>query len=61
MIDKIIKNYLDHKTSNNQNQLKETSDAFYFKIPYIGILSHHIKNNLSKLCIEFCKENLTFS
>ena len=61
MIDKIIKNYLDHKTSNNQNQLKETSDAFYFKIPYIGNLSHHIKNKLSKLCIEFCKENLTFS
>ena len=26
-------------------------------IPYIGILSHHIKNKLSKLSKEFCKEN----
>ena len=24
---------------------------------YIGNLSHHIKNKLSKLCKEFCKEN----
>ena len=25
--------------------------------PYITNLSHHIKNKLSKLCKEFCKEN----
>ena len=29
----------------------------YFKLPYIGYLSHHIKNKLLKLCKEFCKEN----
>ena len=27
------------------------------KLPYIGNLSHDIKNKLSKLCKEFCKEN----
>ena len=51
-IDKVIKKYLNYKFSSNQNQLKDTS-----YIPYIGNLSHHIKNKLSKLCKEFCKEN----
>ena len=57
LIDKVIKKYLDYKFSTNQNQLKDTSDVHYFKLPYIGNLSHHIKNKLSKLCKEFCKEN----
>ena len=57
LIDKVIKNYLDYKFSSNQNQLKDTPDVQYFKLPYIGNLSHHIKNKLSKLCKEFCKEN----
>ena len=46
-----------HIFSSNQNQLKNTSNVYYFKLPYIGNLSHHIKNKLSKLCKEFCKEN----
>ena len=46
-----------YKFSSNQNQLKDTSDVHYFKLPFIGNLSHHIKNKLSKLCREFCKEN----
>ena len=49
--------YIDYKFSSNQNQLKDKSDVHYFKLPYIGNLSHHIKNKLSKLCKEFCKEN----
>ena len=52
-----MKKYLDYKFSSNQNQLKDKSDVHYFKLPYIGNLSHHIKNKLSKLCKEFCKEN----
>ena len=48
LIDKVIKKYLDHKFSSNQNQLKATSDVYYFKLPYIGKVLHHIK---------FCKEN----
>ena len=48
---------LSHKFSSNQNQLTDTSDVYYFKLPYIDNLSHHIKNKLSKLCKEFCKEN----
>ena len=57
LIDKVIKKYLDYKFSSNQNQLKDKSDVHYFKLPYIGNLSHHIKNKLLKLCKEFCKEN----
>ena len=61
LIDKVIKKYLDYKFSSNQNQLKDKSDIHYFKLPYIGNLSHHIKNKLPKLCKEFCKENLTLN
>ena len=57
LIDKVIKKYFDYKFSSNQNQLKDKSDVHYFKLPYIGNLSHHIKNKLSKLCKEFCKES----
>ena len=57
LIDKVIKNYLNYKFSSNQNQLKDKPDVLYLKLPYIGNLSHHIKNKLSKLCKEFCKEN----
>ena len=57
LIDKVIKVYLDHKLSGNKNQIKDTSDVYYFKLRYIGNLSHHIKNKLSKLCKEFCKES----
>ena len=57
LIDKVIKKYLDYTFSSNQYQLKDKSDVHYFKLPYIGNLLHHIKNKLSKLCKEFCKEN----
>ena len=57
LIDKVIKKYLNYKFSSNQNQLIDTPDIHYFKLPYIGNLLHHIKNKLSKLCKEFCKEN----
>ena len=57
LIDKVIKKYLNYNFSTTQNQLKDTPDVHYFKLPYISSLSHHIKNKLSKLCKEFCKEN----
>ena len=50
LIDKVIKKYLDYKFSSNQNQLKDKSEVHYFKLPYIGNLSHHIKNKFLKLC-----------
>ena len=56
-MDKLRKKYLDYKFSCNQNQLKDKSDVHYFILLYIGNLSHHIKNILSKLCKEFCKES----
>ena len=40
LLDKDIKKYLDHKISSNQNKLKETSDVYYFKLPYLGKLYH---------------------
>ena len=57
LIDKVIRKYFDYKFSSNQNQLKDKSDVNYFKLPYIGNLSHHIRSTLSKLCKVFCKEN----
>ena len=57
LIDKVIKKYINYKFSCNQNQLKDTSDVHYFKLPVYRNLSHHIKSKLSKLCKEFCKEN----
>ena len=58
-IDRVTKKYLDYKFPSNRNQLKDKSDVHYFKLPYIGNVSHHIKMKLSKLCKEFCKEILT--
>ena len=58
LIDKVIKKCPNCKFSSNQNQLKDTSDAHYCKLPYVGNLSHHIKNNLLKLHKVFCRENL---
>ena len=49
LINKAIKKYLDYKFSSNGNQLKDKSDVHYFKLPYIGNHSHHIKIKLSKL------------
>ena len=56
-MDKVIRKYLGYKFSRNQNQLKDKSDVHYFKLPYIGNLSHHLKNKLSKLWKEFCKKD----
>ena len=57
LINKVIKKYLNYKFSSNQNQLKDTSDVHYFKLPYIGNLLHHVNNKLSKLCKEFCRDH----
>ena len=35
LIYKVIKYYLDRKYSSNQNQLRETSNLYYFTLPYI--------------------------
>ena len=56
LIDKVIKKYLSYKFYSNENQVKDTSNVHYFKLPYIGNQSHHIKNKLSKLCKEFLKK-----
>ena len=58
LIDKVTKNYLNYKFSSDQNQLKDKSDVYYFKLPYIGNLSHHIKMKVLKFCKEFCKKKI---
>ena len=45
LINKVIKKCLDCNFSGNQNQLKDTSDVYCFKLPYIGNLSHHVNPN----------------
>ena len=57
LINKVIKKYLDYKFSSKQTQLKDKSNVHYFKLPYIGNLSHYTKNKLSKLSKEFFKQN----
>ena len=52
--------YLDYKLCSNQNQLKDNSDVHYFKLPYIGNLSNHIKHKLSKQ-LSFVNINLVFN
>ena len=52
LIGKVTKKYLDHMFTSNQNQLKDTFDVYYFKLPYMGNLSY--QNKLSKLFNEFC-------
>ena len=56
LIDKVIKKYLDYEFSGKQNQLKDKSGVHCFNLPYVGNLSHHVKNKLLKLCKEFYKE-----
>ena len=61
LIDKVIKKYFDYKFSSNQNQLKDTPDDLYFKLPYISNFSHHIKNKLRNFAKGFVKKILTLS
>ena len=59
LTDKVIRKYLDYKFPNNQNQLIDKCDVHYFKLSYIGNLSHHVKTKLSKLL--FVKKILTLN
>ena len=53
--------FLDYTFSSVKSQLKDTSDVYFFKLPYIGNLSYHIRNKLSNPCKEFCKENFNIN
>ena len=62
LINKVIKKYLNYIFSNNQNQLKDTSDAHYFKLPYIINLSHTIlKNFFWNFAESYVKKMLTLN
>ena len=59
LIDKVIKKYVDHKISGDQDPLKDTSEVQQFKSPHIGNPLHHVKNKILKLFKEFCKESFS--
>ena len=59
LIDNVIKKCFYYSFSSNQNQLKDTYDVHYFKLPHIGNISHRIKNKLLEICKGFCQENVT--
>ena len=59
LIDKVIKEYFDHKLFSNKNYLKDTSDVYYFKLSYIGNLSHHIKIKFQNFTKNFVKKILS--
>ena len=46
LIDKVIKKYLNYKFSSKQNQLKDTSGTYYFKLQNISNLSYQFKSKL---------------
>ena len=56
-----IVSYKDYKFSNNQNLLKDTPDIHYFKLPYIGSLSHISKIDFRNFAKSFVKQILTLS
>ena len=54
----LIKNvYLSFLIDKVIKKSSDASDVHYFKLLYIGNLSHHVKNKLSRLCKEFREEN----
>ena len=55
LICKFIKYYLNRKFSSNQNQLRETSNLYYFTLSHICSLFHHFFNKLLKLCKKICQ------
>ena len=59
LIDKVIKEYFDHKLFSNKNYLKDTSDVYYFKLSYIGNLSHHIKIKFQNFTKNFVNKILS--
>ena len=61
LIDKVIQKYLDHKFASNQNQLKDTSDVYYLKLPYIGNLHTELKLNFWNFAKNFVTKILTLS
>ena len=61
LIDKVIKKYLDHKFSSNQSQLKDTSDSYYFKLPYISNFSQILTINFWNFAKNFVMKTLTWS
>ena len=56
MIEDIIRNYLNNKSNNSViTQQDITIRTSYFKLPYIGVYSSTVKQNLHKLLKRYCK------
>jgi len=57
LIDKIIKNYLNFKLSEQPQQSKSKCNIIYFKLPYIGEPSINVRSKFLNLCNKFCKQD----
>ena len=49
-----IKQFLDVKSSGSETEERNV-EIHYFKLPYVGEYSNHVKKRLSKLYKTFCK------
>ena len=61
LIDKFIKKHLNYKFSSNQNQLKDTSDVHYFKLPLSTACHTILKINFRNFAQSFVKKILTLT
>ena len=61
LIDKVIKKCSNYKFSSNQNQVRDTSDAHYFKYHISVTCSTILKINFQNFAKSFVKKILTLS
>ena len=57
----MTKKILNLTFSSNQNQPKDKSDVYYFKLPHIINLLQHIKINFRNFAKNFVKKILTLN
>ena len=61
ILDKIIKAYIDKIRYRNNKVLSEVNKLRYFKLPYIDKYSEQVQKKITKLCKQYCKENIVKS
>ena len=54
-VERYLREYLDRKLRNDNENADVKSDTHYFKLPYIGVQSSVIKLRVTKLFKQFCK------
>lgn len=57
LIDHNIKNVLNHKIVNQENEVSGSDNTRFFKLPYIGSFSRYAEKRIQFLVENYCKEN----